>query len=193
MTRTGLLLAALSLSTVAMAQESGVLTVQEGSTVFIDGTSNKNDWTVEASEMSGSFELEDGRVVSAQFSVAAASIKGSSGVIMNRLISKALKTAAHPQITYVLTEVVDSEAVEGGTRLSTKGTLTIAGVEQEIEMDVMVSEADDLVRFVGEHPVSMPDYQMKPPTAFFGALHVGKDVVVRFDVVAGPSGEAGTR
>jgi polyisoprenoid-binding protein YceI len=193
MTRTGILLAAFSLSTVAMAQESGVLTVQEGSTVFIDGTSNKSDWTVEASEMSGTFELEAGTVVSAQFSVAGASIKGGAGVIQNRLITKALKTPTHPDITFSLTEVTGSEDVDGGTRLSTTGTLMIAGVEQEIALYVLVSEAEGGLRFVGEHPVTMPDYKIKPPTAMFGALHVAKEVLVRFDVVAGAAAEAGTQ
>jgi len=32
--------------------------------------------------------------------------------------------------------------------------------------------------------VSMADYGMRPPTAMFGALVTGNDVVVRFDVVA---------
>lgn len=169
------------------------MTVQEGSTVFIDGTSNKSDWTVEASEMTGTFEMEGGNVVSAQFSVATASIKGSAGVIQNRLITKALKTPTHPDITFSLIEVTGSEDVEGGTRLSTTGTLMIAGVEQEIALDVMVSEADGGLRFVGEHPISMPDYKMKPPTAMFGALHVAKEVLVRFDVVAGQSAETGTQ
>lgn len=192
MTRTGVLLAALSFSTVAMAQESGVLTVQDGSTVFVDGTSNKSDWTVEASEMSGTFELTGGEVTAVEFAVESNSITGSAGVIMNRLITKALKTATNPQITYVMTEVTGSEAVDGGTRLSTTGKLTIAGVEQDIAMDVMISEADGGLRFVGEHPVSMPDYKIKPPTAMFGALHVAKDVLVRFDVVAGAEASEGT-
>lgn len=193
MTRTVLLLAVLSFSTVAMAQDSGVFTVQEGSTVFIDGASNKSDWTAEASEMSGTFELSDGQVTSAEFAVEAKSITGAAGVIMNRLITKALKSGAHPQITYLMTEVTGTEAVDGGTRLSTTGKLTIAGVEQEISMDVMVSQTEGGIRFAGEHPVSMPDYQMKPPTAMFGALHVAKDVLIRFDVVAGPAADSGTQ
>jgi hypothetical protein len=193
MTRFGLLLLAFSISSGAMAQESGILTVQEGSTVFIDGTSNKSDWTAEASEISGTFGLEDGNVVSAQFSVVSKSITGAAGVIMNRLITKALKTPAHLDITYAMIEVTGSEAVDGGTKLSTNGTLFIAGVEKEISMDVLISEVDGGLRFVGEHPVTMPDYSIKPPTAMFGALHVGKDILVRFDLIAGVSDEAGTQ
>lgn len=192
MTRLATLTMALCLTTTAMAQETRVFSVQEGSVLEIDGTSNKSDWTVSAAEMSGTFELVDGAVSSASFSVVASSIKGSHGVIQNKLITKALKTGTHDEITYSMTEVTGSEAVDGGTRLSTTGTLSIAGVEQEVEMDVMVSEVDGGMRFVGEHPVSMTDYRIKPPTAMFGALHVAKEVLVRFDVVAGMAEEAGT-
>ncbi|NNE68772.1 MAG: YceI family protein [Rhodothermales bacterium] len=192
MTRLATLSLAFCLTTAAMAQDTQVYTVQDGSVLEIDGTSNKSDWTVSAAEMSGTFEMTEGAVTSARFAVVSNSIRGSHGVIQNKLITKALKIGSNPEVVYTLTEVTGSEAVEGGTQLSTKGTLSLAGVDREIEMDVMISDVEGGVRFVGEHPVSMTDYRIKPPTAMFGALHVGKEVLVRFDVTAAPAEEAGT-
>jgi YceI-like domain len=190
MARFTLFLFAMLITGSAAAQENRVLSAQEGSVLEIDGTSNKSDWTVTASELGGTFELSPaGDVVAAQFTVAAKSIKGTIGLIMNKLISGALKTSQHSDISYTMLEVTGTSVTEAGQVLSTRGTLSLAGVDQEIEMDVLVAETESGIRFTGEHPISMPDYKMRPPTAMFGALHVAKEVLVRFDVIAAADSE----
>ncbi|MBO6576042.1 MAG: YceI family protein [Rhodothermales bacterium] len=181
----------LIIALMALPASAQTLTVQEGSTLEIDGSSNKSDWTVKASSFAGTFEMAEGSVVSAEFVVDATTIKGESGVIQDRLITRALKTPANPEIRFVLSEVAGSQAVDGGLLLATKGTLEIAGVEQEVEMDVLMAAVDGGVRFTGSQEVSMTDYRIQPPKAMFGALVVSKDVTVRFDVLAGgvPAGD----
>ncbi|MFT5145021.1 MAG: hypothetical protein ACI80V_003260 [Rhodothermales bacterium] len=190
MARFAVFLLAMLMTGSAVAQDNRVLTAQEGSVLEVDGTSNKSDWTVTASEFRGTFEMSAaGDVVAAEFSVAAKSIKGTIGLIMNKLISGALKTAQYPDISYTMLEVTGSSVTDAGKVLSTRGTLSLAGVDKEIEMDVLVADTEGGIRFTGEHPISMPDYKMKPPTAMFGALHVAKEVLVRFDVLAGEASE----
>lgn len=174
------------------AQESRTLVFGERSLVEIDGTSNKSDWTVTASDFSGSVEMQGSAIVGASLVVQSASIKGEGGIIMNRLILDALKTAQHPEIKYTLTEVLSSAPDEGGDWVETKGTLELAGETREVRLDVLVSVEDDgRVRITGQTDISMPAYKIKPPTAMFGALHVARDVTVRIDVFAGAA-EAGS-
>lgn len=163
----------------------------DGSTLRIEGTSNKSDWSVAAEEMSGTFELAGSgaelSVVRARFVVPARRITSERGVIMNRLMYTALDVDNHPEVVYELAEVTGRSADQGVVTLQTRGTLSMAGGSQEIQMAVRVKETDGSLHFQGSHELDMTDWGMKPPTAMFGALHTGKVVTVTYDVVAGPA------
>ena len=71
--------------------------------------------------------------------------------------------------------------------IMTSGEVRVAGVTKAAAMQVLFQSSDDgTVRVVGSHPMKMSDHGMKPPTAMFGALHTGNEVVVHFDVVFVP-------
>jgi YceI-like protein len=182
----------LVLPEMVVAQETRALTVGEGSTMTISGTSNKSDWSVEPEEFSGTFSV-NGRgaalsVEAAHFVVVAGAIRSERGVIMNRLMQGALKVTANPEIAYAMTEVLSSEAVEGGVQVLTHGTLSIAGAENPVEMVVTAVEDAVGVRFSGSLEIDMTEWAMKPPTAMFGALHTGKVVTVAFEILGVPEG-----
>ena len=75
-----------------------------------------------------------------------------------------------------------------GSKLSTNGNLTLAGVTRQIQMDVNVEETSEGIRYTGSVPLKMSDFEIRPPTAMFGALRTGDEVTVGFDVVFVPQG-----
>ena len=74
----------------AQAQESTEYTVQEESKLWVDGTSSKSDWTVNASEVKGSFGIagNGASVSSGKITVDAAKIESGKS-IMDRLMHDA--------------------------------------------------------------------------------------------------------
>jgi polyisoprenoid-binding protein YceI len=165
--------------------QSSTLVLAPESKLWIDGTSNKSDWTATVTEMEGSMVLgEEGRPERTTLSVAAGKIESGRGTIMDRLMYRALKTQSHPTITYTLS------AVDGldGDSLSASGEVEVAGVTKPAPLRVQwLNEDGGAIRVRGSHPMKMTDHGMKPPTAMFGALHTADDVTVHFDVVFTPA------
>lgn len=167
----------------SLAQSHALLPESE---VWVDGTSNKSDWTVYATEIDAtvSFDDEAGVPTTLQITMPSKEVKSNESTIMDRLMHKALKVSEHPTITY---ELVDAVPSGDGSVLTTGGNLTLAGVTKEIEMDVAVEETDNGRRYTGTVPLKMSDFDMKPPVAMFGALRTADDVTVGFDVVFAPA------
>lgn len=192
MPRSNSILALFILSWVAIgsatAQSALSLRPVPESRLLVDGTSNHSDWTVEAQEVSGSFAvLTDGDaiVVSAgEVHVPSMSIRSDRGVIMDRLMRGALKVSQFKDVSFVMTGPATGVPSDSGYVVTAPGTLTIAGVNNEIDLVVHAAPVDDGGwRFVGSSDVSMSDYGIRPPTAMFGALVTGNNVTVRFNVV----------
>ena len=158
------------------------------SRLSIDGTSNRSDWTVEAKELGGVFVIEGTRVKSAVIEVPAERIESTVSRTMDRLMYKTLKSAQHPVVSFQLAGVTPMvEGTDGGVLLTAMGQLAIAGTSKEVSFPVTGRrEGADGWRFVGQLTMLLTDFGMEPPTALFGALHTGDQVVIRFDVVARP-------
>ncbi len=105
---------------------------------------------------------------------------------MNDNMDKALKADKAPDITYQLTSIDSGNisAVPGdSTKLETTGTLTIAGVSKQIKMLVNCYRSKDgSIHFDGTKTVKMTDYNVKPPTMFFGVVKVGDKIAVNFNI-----------
>ncbi len=177
----------------AQAQNAAEYTLDAESKLWVDGTSNKSDWTVHAAELEGGFGITgsgtDLSVSSGEIVVDAAKLEGGTSTIMDRLMRDALNVKEHPTITYQLTsaERATAAASDGTFTLATTGNLTLTGTTNEIQMDVTgTPQGDGKIRFTGSYALKMTDYGMTPPTAMFGALRTGDDVTVHFDVVAAP-------
>ncbi|GIV61163.1 MAG: hypothetical protein KatS3mg044_0029 [Rhodothermaceae bacterium] len=175
------------------AQDVVVLTVQPESRLWVEGTSNKKkDWKAEAGSLSGQIEIQGSALTpvltGARFTIPAADLEGDASMgkfVMQRLMREALKVNEHPEITY---ELVSATPVEDTPNtLRTTGRLTLAGVTREIVMDVAWEALEGgRFRFTGSHPISMPDYDIDPPSVRTLGYHVGPDVTVHFDLVLGP-------
>ena len=106
---------------------------------------------------------------------------------MDGNVYKALKAEDEPEISYIMAtfEATPAEAKDTFT-LKTVGTLTVAGKQNKIEMDVVATRlADGTVTAKGVVPIKMTDYGIKPPTALFGRLKTGDEVKVNFELTIG--------
>lgn len=188
-----LLAVPLLLPTEAPAQSAAQLQLLPESRVWVDGTSNRDDWSVNATEIDGFVALQGSagefRIQQGRFSVASGKMQGGRSAIMDRLMHTTLKSNEHPSIVYELVSATATPAGNNKYNLQTRGRLTLAGVAKEIEGAVEAERlANGRIRFTGSHPLLMSDYGMTPPTAMFGALRTGDQVVVNFELLVDPAG-----
>lgn len=181
----------------AGAQETARVAVSPESKLWIEGTSNLHGWSCKATTLDAAVELD--AAVAAQLTVAppkalkkvqvkvpVKSIKCGHGG-MDDNVYKALKADESPDISYILAtfEAAPGEAKDSFT-LHTVGTLTIAGKENKVSMDVLATRlADGSVKATGMVPIKMTDFGIKPPTAIFGRLKTGDEVKVNFELNVG--------
>jgi hypothetical protein len=156
----------------AAAQEVRELPLMEISSMRIWGTSNKSDWTVDVTEMTGQIWLN----------------LSDDSTIMDRLMYEALKSDEHPAISYAIGPegVTEVGAVEDTTVWATIGTLDLAGVRDTLAASIRgYRDGEGRFVFAGSHAMSMREHDIEPPTAMFGALRTREQITISFDLVFG--------
>ncbi|MCJ7465596.1 MAG: YceI family protein [Maribacter sp.] len=156
-----------------MAQES--FTLAPESVLTISGTSTVHDWTVTASTMQGVLTKEGSNIMGIDFQVDVAGIKSERGATMDNKMYAALKIEEYPKVLFSFDEQKSETTF--------KGSLVIAGKENSVELDVIIHSLPKKLRIAGEKKLALLDYGIEPPTAMFGQVIVGDDVVVKFDLV----------
>jgi len=183
-------------ATVVRAQDTRVAVGAE-SKLWIEGTSNLHGWSCKATTLDAAIDLD--AALAAQLTsappkalkrvhvkVPVKSLKCGHDAMDNNLY-KALKATDSSSIDYILAtfEAVPGEEKDTFT-LHTVGTLTVAGSENKIEMDVIASRMPDgSVMAKGLVPIKMTDYGIKPPTAIFGRVKTGNEVKINFELTIG--------
>jgi len=184
-------------SGIAGAQETARVPVGPESKLWIEGMSNLHGWKCTAEKLEAAIEVDalaatqlntaaPKTLKNVQVKVPVRSLKCGHGAMDNNLY-KALNADASPDVSYILAtfEAAPSEAKDAFT-LHTIGTLTVAGKENKIEMDVAATRmADGSVTAKGIVPIKMTDYGIQPPTAIFGRLKTGNEVKVSFELMIG--------
>ncbi|UJH90838.1 YceI family protein [Antarcticibacterium sp. 1MA-6-2] len=155
------------------------------STLKVEGTSNVHDWEVVAKDQKGKLvaEFADGQLVKIsqlEFAVQAESLKsGKSG--MDKNTYKALKTDSNKDITYKLNKVNNIDCVTAGScKVTTSGTLTIAGTSKPVEITFDAKVTGDKVTLTGSKSLKMTEFKVDPPTAMFGTITTGDQVNIKF-------------
>jgi polyisoprenoid-binding protein YceI len=187
----------LTTASIARAQETVRIPVSADSKLWIDGTSNLHGWSCKAEKFDAAIELD--ATAAAQLSAAppkalkrvevrvpVKALKCGHGAMDNNLY-KALNADQTPDVTYILATF---EAAPGETKdtftLQTQGTLTIAGKQNKLAMDVVATRlADGTLKATGMVPIKMTDFGIQPPTAIFGRLKTGDEVKVNFELTVG--------
>ncbi|HOY06226.1 MAG TPA: YceI family protein [Saprospiraceae bacterium] len=154
----------------------------------VKGSSNLHDWTSNAKEVraNGSFTFVAGALKSVDalyVEIPVKSIKSEKGSIMDNKTYDALKADRFGNITYKLGKITSLTKKGDGYDINATGSLSIAGVTNNIDMYVKAKVgADGSITFSGSKKIKMTEYQIKPPTALLGTLTTGDDVEIVFQV-----------
>lgn len=169
-------------SVVDLAVESG--------TIKVSGTSNVHDWTCEAKRFGAELQVRSaeagavpGGVARAAVTVPVEALDCSNGK-MDENLRKALRAGDHPTIAFAMTghEITPDPSTPGSFQVLARGTLTIAGSTQPIEMTVDGMADGNRLRIRGSHEMAMTDFGVKPPTAMLGVMKTGDGITVEFDL-----------
>ena len=154
----------------------------------LSGTSTLHKWTMNAETFTGDAQFDlKGNSISAikslNFSLAVLDLKsGEKGLDKNAY--KALKTGEYKDIVYKLLSATILPEKDHKYLIKTRGNLTIAGVTNEVTMDVYcVVNGDATITCNGSDKLKMTDYQVKPPTFMLGAMKTGDDITLDFTLV----------
>jgi len=176
--------------------------LQPGSRLWIDGTATLGSFLCETVAVYGNGGLDAGLSGIREASLAhkADSSRVQVSVLvkmfdcgnpaMNSDMYSALRMDKNSSIQYTLTNVqvlYDSTAQNGWLGLRTIGRLSIAGFTRMDTIDAQVKSLSNMkYEVLGKKELSMLDFNITPPTAFFGLIKANERLVVNFDLIAGP-------
>ena len=112
---------------------------------------------------------------------------------MNRDMYEALKSDEYDYITFDFEKAVPVEKSESKSDTlftndfrpyTIDGTLNVAGVSRKITLITQGRTEDDgKYRIQGHKKISMPDFNIEPPTALRGLIRAHEDLTVYFDLI----------
>ena len=186
------LITAVVVAPVARGAEGGSLTLTSAK-VSIDGTSNIHPYTASTTDVrvttidiAGSpandglaYVLQPGALKAFEVVILAASLKSDKGDI-DKNMHKALKARQFTEITFRLRSL---EAADAGYRGI--GTLTIAGVEKEVVLNLQVERKGAALAVTGGTDLLMTDYNIVPPKAMLGMLKTNPKVQIKVELLLG--------
>jgi polyisoprenoid-binding protein YceI len=178
------LLITLVLALAAFAASADKFLGATGSTVRVEGTSTLHDWKMDSSTITGTITAPTpdnwNAPAKAVVTIPVTSLK-SEHAKMDKIMADALKAKAHPQIRYEMTEATPQRASAESFVLKTKGKLTIAGMTRDVTFDVQgARNPNGSYTLVGQTPIKMTEYGVKPPKAMMNTIRTGDDVKVTF-------------
>ena len=185
-------LLALGLFITPVSAQQGAPLKLSAARVSIAGTSNIHPFTASTTDVRMSrfvIAAADGDLLQAavkagaleafEIAIKAASLT-SPKEGLDKNMHKALKVTEFPEIAFTLAR---TEAGPAANTLKAIGTLKIAGVEQPVSLVLKTAVNASTVTVVGEVPLLMTDYGIKPPTAMLGMLKTDPKITVSFEVV----------
>lgn len=189
---------------------AGVIEIQQGGELWIEGSASIVDYTCRAEQLSGNGNIENISEpeenvrghgdVAISVSVPVRSLECGKRA-MNKDMYEALKSKKYPNINYRLLEAVletdsavaaneYSEGTNGNNRdegnwmnIKTTGILEIAGVKDTTIVHVK-GQLLDQSRFQvkGSKQIDMRTFDIKPPTALMGLIKASNELTVHFNV-----------
>jgi polyisoprenoid-binding protein YceI len=153
--------------------------------MHVSGTSTMHAWqsSVENFSATGSFVVASNDLVEVKdvvVKIPVTSIKSTKGKVMDNKTYEAFNHEKHPQIVFVM----KSQTVNASnSTIDLKGTLSMAGKTLPVDLKVnyKLSSGGEL-RITGAKQITMTDFGMEPPTAMMGAIKVGNDISVTFEI-----------
>ncbi len=158
-------------------------------TVSLAGTSNIHEFTASTTDVrmtklviapgiNGAAVLANPSAVEAFEIVIKAASLTSPREGLDKNMWKALKTDRYPDIVFTLTRLEGTAPA-----LKATGTLTIAGVEKPVTLDVKAVAAANTLTVSGETPILTTDYGIPAVKAMMGMLKTDPKITVKFQTV----------
>lgn len=169
------------------------LTAQPDSRVWVQGTSTTKSWNCKvpafdadiiASSADAATAVANGEkaVRSVTIKVPAQKLDCGNGTMTGHA-KKAIKADEHRTITFTLGSYDLAKGADG-TRGTLKGTLNLGGVAKPVSIAAVARTAPGgLMRVSGTYALKMSDYGLRAPSLMMGAMKVGDEVTVGFDLL----------
>jgi hypothetical protein len=156
----------------------------------INGTSNVHDWSSKATTVvvSSDFGLNSTsleKINMATVKVQTKSLKSTKNSdIMDDRTHSTLKADKFPEITYVFTKVLSVQQSGGETIMNIAGNLTLGGVTKPTDLTIRIKALPNgEFEVKGTRKILMSNYGIKPPSFMLGAMKVGDEVTLTYDVI----------
>jgi len=185
----------------AQNSESRLYAAQSQSLLWIEGSSNMNQFRFKTSQIRGTGYLdtppaEAGRSladssqrarIKVRVSIPVRSLDGGNK-LMNQDMYEALKAEVAESIQYELLEarlIERADSPQGWFQIEAIGTLMIAGKIDTIAMNIKLRQlADGRLHLKGQKLLRMTAFGVTPPSALRGLIKANNEIVIHFDLIA---------
>lgn len=155
----------------------------------VQGSSTLHDWESQITELAGNgtFLIKNNVITTIkhlELKIPVVSIKSKEGKIMDNKTYDAFLYEQNPLITLSFTNTAVATDPTKQVQILAPGFLTMAGTKKPVVLTVKgaVLANGDLQVFVS-HKLKMTDFNMIPPKAVLGTIHVGDEITVNFDII----------
>ena len=171
---------------IAQANYKAIPTTVDATT--LSGTSSLHDWTMHAQSIVGNGQFTTSGKKLEQVNKLSLLLKvrdlKSKEKMMDNNAYKALKADQFKNITFELTSATVGQLENSKYPVTANGNLSIAGVTRKVTMVVWCEVmGDKSIACSGKEKLKMTDYQVKPPTFFFGEMKTGDELTLDFNLV----------
>lgn len=168
------------------------LTLHQDSEMSIEGSSNVRSWGADVKKIDSRFTLRNTDEVNVQnitpemfetleITVPVENIdSGSKGLTGN--IHKYLKKKDHPNITFILSDVINIEHGDDYVDITARGTINAAGKDHNLIMSVRADQEDSGIRISGTQKLLMTNFDIDPPKAMLGTIKADDEFSVHFNI-----------
>lgn len=158
--------------------------------LMINGTSNVHDWSSKATNVNvtGDFLVNNNipeKINNATVKVQTKSLKSTKDSdLMDDRTYSTLKADKFPEIVYVFTKIINVQQSGGETIMNVSGNLTMCGVTKPTDLTLRIKTlANGDLEIKGSKKILMSTYGVKPPSFMLGAMKVGDEVTLTYDVM----------
>ena len=143
----------------------------------ITGTSSLHDWEMNVNQFDAIGDISSNTISDLLVTVKSKSMRSGKSV-MDKKAYDAVQEAEYPNILFRAKslQILDN-------KISGPGILEIAGKSKELDFQAdILSDDDQEMRLQGKVALKMTDFDIEPPTAVFGTLKTGDEVVINYDI-----------
>lgn len=149
----------------------------EKSTLKITGTSSLHDWEMSVNEFDVIGVITEAQVQNLKATIKAKSMESGKSIMDDKAYD-AVKAYDFPEIIFSAKTLQIS-----GNTISGKGNLSIGGESRPIDLNAKIVKEGSEMQLQGKVPLKMSDFKITPPTAMFGTLKTGDDIVIHYDIL----------